>query len=158
MTSPIKSLFLSLFLLMAGCAVDHPLPTPPQVRVWLTHIDIVKLDLPEQRYRVRLRIQNPSEYPLSAIGISLHLHLGEGHLGHGVSNQPIGLGAMSEVLVDMEIVSLDPVMAELVRWSQKPNYGSLAYEVEGRLLLSNEIPPVYYTSKGKLGQPGYDNH
>jgi hypothetical protein len=81
MTSPIKSLFLSLFLLMAGCAVDHP---------------------------------------LSSTGISL--------------------GAMSQAQMVLEFLSLDPVMAELVRWSQKLNYGSLACDAEGACCSPTRYP------------------
>jgi len=146
---------LFLLLLVTGCAYQHPLYPTPSLRVWLTHINTVKIDLPEQTYRVRLRIQNPNSYPLSAIGLYLHLHLDDAHLSHGVTHEPFGLAALSEARIDMEVVSRDPGMAELVRWAQAPNYGHLPYEIEGRMVLSNDIPPVEFSAKGSLGQPVY---
>jgi LEA14-like dessication related protein len=148
-----RTLPLILILLLAGCTNRHPLHPHPYLRIWLTHIDVVKLALPEQTYRVGLRIQNPNSYPLSAIGLSLHLHLNDAHLSHGVSNEPFGLAALGEALIELDVVSRDPGMAEVVRWAQKPIYGSLQYQIEGRMVLSNDIPPVEFSATGTLGQP-----
>ncbi len=67
------------------------------------------------------------------------------------------MAALGETRIEMEVFSRDPGMAELVRWAQKPNYGSLPYDLEGRIVLSNDIPPVDFSGQGTLGQPTYEN-
>ncbi len=149
---PRLSLLLALILPLTGCYTLQQQEMQP-LRVWLTDISIVSLDIPDQKYRIRLRIQNPNSLPLSVRGLNIHLHINQLHLAHGVSNQSIGLPALSEAMVEMQVSSRELGLAEAVQSIQKPILGNLLYELEGRVVMANDIPPIPFAGNGYLG-PG----
>ena len=147
----LKALLASLLLLsLNGCNTFLQQEMNP-LRVWLTDISIVSLGLPEQTYRVKLRMQNPNALPLSVRGLNLHLHINAKHLAHGVSNQSIGLPALSEKVVEMSVQSRELDLAEVVQSVKPPLLGNLLYELEGRVLMANDIPPIPFAGSGYLG-------
>ncbi len=148
MPSPL--LLLPLILLLTGCYTlqQQEMQT---LRVWLTDISILSLDIPDQKYQIRLRIQNPNVLPLPVRGLNIHLHINQIHLARGVSNQSIGLPALSEAVVEMEVTSRTLGLAEIVQSVQKPILGNLLYELEGRVAMANDIPPIPFAGSGYLG-------
>jgi len=139
-----------LLTAVAGCASLWRTAEPP--RVSLVDVRAGDMTVFEQRYLVKLRVQNPNPTPLSVDGMSFEVELNERAFGHGVSPRAFSVPAYGETVVDVEVASslvrlleqlqaLDPGRAEALRYRLSGDLhltgpdGSLRFEEDGALRL-----------------------
>lgn len=76
-------LWVLLSALLSGCAALGPRLEAPKLTV--SHVEIIKGDLFEQRFRARMNVQNPNDRELRVRGITYTIELGGEELGRGLS-------------------------------------------------------------------------
>ena len=75
----------STLMLSGGCAsVGTSVDTP---YITLAGVWLVDVNLLEQRYRMRLRIQNPNPFSLNIDGLDYRVEINDKEFARGVSNQ-----------------------------------------------------------------------
>ena len=90
---------LAALLLSAGCAGFGSRLEPPQLSV--VGVEIVRGDLFEQRFKARMRVQNPNDRSIAVRGVSYTLQIGGEELGRGLSGSSFTVPALGEAEFDM---------------------------------------------------------
>ena len=132
-------------LLATGCAGLPGRPRPPAVT--LADLQILEAVLFEQRYRLRLRIQNPNADPLRVQAMDYELELNGRDFGRGVSSRPFTVPAFGETVVEVDLVSnisrvLDQVWNLGGGRTQRLSY-SLAGDLRVADALFGKVPFAY---------------
>jgi LEA14-like dessication related protein len=143
----------SLLLAFAACS---PLPVKPQSpRVTLTGLELVSVDLFEQRYRVGLRIKNPNAFELAIRGIDFRIDINDQVFADGVSNQSVDVPAYAEELVELEVSSsLLQVFRQLQSLEQRGAPG-FDYRITGSVAIGDygQRLPFNYSGEVSLAGP-----
>ncbi len=92
-----------LAVLLAGCASLAPKLETPQLS--LKGIRMQEASLFEQRFEVRLRVQNPNDLDLPVRGLDLEFELGGEKFATGVSAREFTVPALGEAEFDMLVTS-----------------------------------------------------
>jgi LEA14-like dessication related protein len=123
-----------LLLLLAACASMRPQPD----RIKVTMVDVRPLEstLMEQRYLIKLRVQNRSQQALTIDGVSFDLELNGRAFASGVSNQTLTAPGFGEGLVEVKVSS---TLFGVIRQFQT--------------LQSRETKPFEYRISGSLHSP-----
>ena len=137
-------------LVMVGplfsCAAISTRPEPPNISL----VDLRPLDvgLFEQRYRLRLRIQNPNPFALPIRGMDYVLHLNDREFGYGVSPEAATVPAFGERVIEVDVVSnLARAFDQLVELGA---VGGLRYRLSGGLRLKNVAARVPFEYQGEI--------
>jgi LEA14-like dessication related protein len=96
----ILALALATPLAAAGCAsIDSE-----ALRVSLASVSVAEAALLEQKYLLRVRLQNPSDRPLKLDGFVYDLTLNGRAFARGVSDQQVVVPRFGEVVIDLPAV------------------------------------------------------
>jgi LEA14-like dessication related protein len=137
--------------LVAACSVLMERPEPP--RVSLAGLEIVDANLFEQRYALRLRLQNTHSMTLSITGMDYEVFLNDRPFAHGVSREGVTLLPFGEDVVRLEVVSnLADVLRQLQDLGPGPGQ-TLSYRITGHLKLSNWPTKIPFDYSGELVTP-----
>ena len=139
---------LYLFLLLSGCA---GMATREPPRVNLVNLQVIDMQLFEQRYGVTLRIQNPGRQPLEIEGLSFDLELNGKSFAHGVSNRATVVPAFGEAVLDVEVVSSLFGIVDQLRDLEQDR--PLSYRLSGQLALAGSLISIPFEKKGELAPP-----
>ena len=126
-------LLLLAACLPAGCSTLPPNTSAPRISV--AGLRIIDIDLLEQRYALRLRVQNPNDFALSVSGMDYAVELNGRDFAKGVSDRRMDVPAYSERLFEVEITS---GLADLVHQLQALESGrskGLRYRIHGHVRL-----------------------
>jgi LEA14-like dessication related protein len=148
MYGPGMVLLLGL-LFLGGCAYMQTRTEPP--RVHLVGMQLQQAELFEQRYRLRLRIQNPNDFALKVRGIDFALDLNNERFADGVSNQPLEVPAYGEALAEVEVSSSLWTLARQLRDMGEAGLRGMEYRLHGRVALTGLPVPLAFESSGDLG-------
>jgi LEA14-like dessication related protein len=88
---------------IAACALFTPRFEHPILSV--VGVEVVAAQLTEQRFRVRMRVQNPNDRALPVTGLSYTLQLAGEDLGHGQSASAFTVAAHGEAEFDMTVTT-----------------------------------------------------
>ncbi len=144
------------FVLLASLSACSTLPGKPEPpRVNLVGLQLVSMELFEQRYQVRLRLKNPNAYELPIKGIDFRLDINGQAFADGVSNRSVTVPAYGEQVIALEVSSnLIQVFRQLqlLEKSRSPGFeyrinGSVAVGDSGRRL------PFDYSGDMQLSRP-----
>ncbi len=135
-------------VIMLGCAVIYPEPEPPHVTV--ADLYAIDVKLLEQRYGLRLRVQNPNSFALPIVGMDFRLEINDREFARGVSDKAVEVPAYGEALVDVDVVSnLGYLLGQL--WDlEDRRRDTLRYRLSGRIGLANHIGKVPFEYKGEI--------
>ncbi len=124
-------LAMTLIFMTAGCAtVPKDFETP---KLNLVSIQLLNAGFLEQRYGVRLRVQNPNAFMLPIEGMSYELKLAGNSFASGVTPEAFNVPKFGETEFDVEIrTNLLKSARELARWYSSGSE-SLDYELGGKL-------------------------
>ena len=145
-----QRIFLSLLAiaLLAGCAGMQY--RKDWVKVTVTDLRILDSTLMEQRYLVRLRLQNRHTAGLPVAGMSFDLELNDRDFASGVSSQPVTVPAFGEATVDVQLSSslfgLIRQLQSMQELEQKP----FRYRVSGRLGLIDSSVSIPFEQLGEI--------
>jgi LEA14-like dessication related protein len=137
-------------LLSAGCAVT-PRLEPPQLSV--IGVEIVRGDLFEQRFKARMRVQNPNDRSIAVRGVSYTLQIGGEELGRGLSGSSFTVPASGEAEFDMLVTAnlAGTVMRLLERARSDGLPDSLSYRLRGEVKLAEGlVRTIPFDEKGSV--------
>jgi LEA14-like dessication related protein len=137
-------------LLSASCAVT-PRLEPPQLSV--IGVEIVRGDLFEQRFKARMRVQNPNDRSIAVRGVSYTLQIGGEELGRGLSGSSFTVPASGEAEFDMLVTAnlAGTVMRLLERARSDGLPDSLSYRLRGEVKLAEGlVRTIPFDEKGSV--------
>ena len=140
---PVAVVLATLILAaVSACATMRYSESP---RVHLVALRPLDIQLFEQRYRVRLRVQNPNPAELPIRGVDFELAVNGRAFASGVSAEPITVPAFGEAVLEVDVASSLVRLIEQFRTlgrSQSLNYlvtGTIAVDgLPGRLPFRRE--------------------
>jgi LEA14-like dessication related protein len=120
--------------LLGGCAALAPKIDPPQLS--LLGIQMMSTDMFAQKFRVRVKVENPNDLELPVRGLDYKIILMGDSFADGVSTDRFVVPARGEAEFDM-IVTTNFVssLGRLVSRVQGGKLENLDYEIAGQVLL-----------------------
>ena len=142
---------LASLLLSAGCARFGARLEPPQLSV--VGVEIARGDLFEQRFKARMRVQNPNDRSIAVRGVSYTLQIGGEELGRGLSGSSFTVPALGEaefdMLVTMNLAGTLMRLLERARSDGLPD--SLSYRLRGEVKLAEGlVRTIPFDEKGSV--------
>nr|WP_269144524.1 LEA type 2 family protein [Methylicorpusculum oleiharenae] len=101
----------------------------------------------EQRFKLKLRVQNPNEAALSIKGMQYFLDVEGRKFAHGISDQEITIPKFGEHVISLPISSNLSVLLSLLK---KARHEKLNYELNGEIQLANQFMKLPFSYKGKI--------
>jgi LEA14-like dessication related protein len=142
---------IAALLLSAGCAGFGSRLEPPKLSV--VGVEIVRGDLFEQRFKARMRVQNPNDQSIAVRGVSYTLQIGGEELGRGLSGSSFTVPALGEAEFDMLVTAnlAGTVMRLLERVRSDGLPDSLSYRLRGEVKLSEGfVRTIPFDEKGAV--------
>jgi LEA14-like dessication related protein len=132
--------------LLTACALLQTRLESPSVSV--ANLNVIAIGFFEQRYQLRLRIQNPNDFALPINGMNYHLQFNDEPFARGVSAQLTVVPAFGEKLIDVEVTSN---LGTLVKqWLTLGRETGLRYSLSGSLALGNAFGKVPFNYQGEI--------
>lgn len=145
-----KLVTLWLAVLLTGCAaMQAPLEAP---HVTLTDLRMLDMTLFEQRYGLKIRVQNPNPVELPITGMNFRLDVNDAELGRGVSDQRVTVPAYGEAVVEINLMSNLARIIDQIRGLESGKGQSLRYRLAGGLSLANRMGKLPFDYQGEFGQ------
>jgi LEA14-like dessication related protein len=104
-----------------------------EVKVNIASLQLLESTLMEQRYLVKLRLQNRSPRTLRIEGMSFDVELNSKDFASGVSNQSLAVPAYDEALVEVKVSSTLFGIIRQLQSMQQPGRDSFDYRISGRV-------------------------
>lgn len=142
---------LAALLLSAGCAGFGSRLESPKLSV--VGVEIVRGDLFEQRFKARMRVQNPNDRSIAVRGVSYTLQIGGEELGRGLSGSSFTVPALGEAEFDMLVTAnfAGTVMRLLERMRSDGLPDSLSYRLRGEVKLAEGlVRTIPFDEKGAV--------
>jgi len=126
---------VALALVLSACAATR-FETP---HLQVVGIEMVQSELFEQRFKVRLRVQNPNDRALPVQGISAKMQLQGEDFAQGVAGESFTVPAFGEAEFDMMLSAnmAGAILRLATAMRDKKNADKLDYRVSGKLSLSS---------------------
>lgn len=140
-----------ILLLGTGCAGLTTRPQPP--RVTLADVRLQEIGVFEQRYRLKLRIQNPNTFALPIQGMHCAFFLNDRAFAHGVNNEQVTIPAFGEKLFSVDVVSQLQDLVTQLRALGSDRAPNLHYRLAGSVSLANWNELIPFSYQGKLRFP-----
>ncbi|MFQ5995741.1 MAG: LEA type 2 family protein [Acidiferrobacterales bacterium] len=143
---------LTAVVLESGCAAA---PTQlDQPHVTLAGVWLMDTNLLEQRYQIRLRIQNPNPFRLEIDGLEYEVEINDQVFARGVSDQRVAIQRYSTALVEVEAIStLADVMRQLMAPPKTGQVESFRYRVRGKLSVRSHDTVLPFDHHGEITLP-----
>ncbi len=142
---------LAALLLSAGCARFGARLEPPQLSV--VGVEIARGDLFEQRFKARMRVQNPNDRSIAVRGVSYTLQIGGEELGRGLSGSSFTVPALGEAEFDMFVtMNLAGTLMRLLERARSDGLpDSLSYRLRGEVKLAEGlVRTIPFDEKGSV--------
>ncbi len=135
-SKPLRTIIIIGFtLLLAACASLKERPEPPKVS--LAGLEIREIGLFEQRYLVKLRLQNPNDFALDINGMDYEIFINERSFAHGVSRNSVSLPSFGEDVLKVDVISSLNRIFEQLRDLERGFDQPLNYRITGGVKLNN---------------------
>ena len=144
-TWPLVAIILLALSLAAGCASFRGQPP----RLNLVDLRVVKVTPLEQRYQVRLRIQNPNDRDFVITGMNFDLFLNDQHFLSGVNGQKVKVSRYGDAVVDVMATSTVFGLYRQIMALSQGQGREFSYRIKGRLSLDNHRT-LPFEKKGEL--------
>ena len=146
-----KKLVTLLFaVILSGCAAMQDSLEAPYVT--LTELRMLDMTLFEQRYGMKIRVQNPNPVELPITGMNFQLDINDTELGRGVSDQAVTVPAYGEAVVEIKLTSNLIRIFDQIRGLESGKGQSLRYHLSGGLSLANRMSKLPFDYQGEIGQ------
>lgn len=132
--------------LLGGCAIFGPSYEKPDIA--LANVEMLKANLWEQSFRLRLRVDNPNNRSLPVRGMQYQIYLNDARLATGVSDRAFEVPAYGSEYFELNVRSnLWRHIGDIVRLveSQQP----VDYRIEGHIRTG-----LLFSPKLKLREKG----
>lgn len=141
---------LAMALFAAGCSYLAGVRQRPEVSV--AAIELLEIGMLEQRYVVRLRIQNPNDVELPVDGMAFAVELNGQNFAKGVSDQAVTVPRMGEAVLEVHAVSTLGKVWKQLRELQKGTRDRVDYRLSGRILLKG-LGSIPFEQSGEVALP-----
>lgn len=138
----------AIAVLLAACASALKKPEPPQVS--LVGLDVIDAGVLEQRYALKLRLQNSNDFALAIQGMNYEVFINEQSFAHGVSRSAVTIPAFGEDVIELEATSGLARIFEQLRNLGEGTTGSWHYRVIGGVKLENWPVKLPFEYQGEL--------
>ncbi|HEY9149391.1 MAG: LEA type 2 family protein [Gammaproteobacteria bacterium] len=139
---------LLLVLSLTACAW---LPQKPQApRVSLVSVQLISMELLEQRYGLTLRIQNPNDFALNIQGLDFEVELNRMPFASGVAGHHVAVPAFGEALMQVEVSSSVWSLARQLREMGEARQEEFHYRIHGRMSLGRRLTAIPFESAGTI--------
>jgi LEA14-like dessication related protein len=137
-------------ILLGACAITH-LQAPT---VTLVSAELADAQIQEQRFKVRLHVQNPNDRPLPIKSVDCTLQIEGVDVGQGKSIEPFTVPANGasdfEMLITTNFASSVPnLLLRVAQRGQLPEYRLYGSVIPDQRLL----PPIPFSKSGQIAQP-----
>ncbi|HPP46943.1 MAG TPA: LEA type 2 family protein [Accumulibacter sp.] len=141
-------------LLLSACAGLFALAQKPEVS--LASLSVLQIGVFEQRFSLKLRIQNPNDVDLPINGLSFDIQLNGQPFAHGLSDKAIIVRRYGEALLDVSATSTLGSALKQLRELQKSGRDRIDYRLQGRLQLQG-MGSLPFEWRGDLQLPTIDS-
>lgn len=139
--------------LLAACAGLSGLTQKPEVS--LAGLDLVELGLLEQRFLLRLRVQNPNDVALPVRGLTFDVELNGQPFASGLSDRAVVVPRFGEAVLEVKATSnLSGVLRQL-RELRRSGRERVDYRIFGRIALDG-MGSLPFERKGEIDAPLFD--
>ena len=138
---------LILSILSACATLGEP---EERIKVTITNIKPLESTLMEQRYLIKLRIQNRSRDPLTIDGVSFDMDLNGKAFASGVSNQNVTAPAYGEALLEVKASSTLFGVIRQIQSLQENEGKSFQYAISGNLSTPDSFLRVPFKESGEI--------
>ncbi len=115
---------------LSGCAMFGQSYSKPEIR--LADVEMLKANMWEQSFRLRLRVDNPNSRSLPIRGMHYQVYLNDARLATGVSDRPFTVPAYGSQYFDLEVRSnLWRHLGDLARMVDRQQ--AVTYRIEGHI-------------------------
>lgn len=143
----LNSLVLLVLLVLPGCASVTGDIVPP--RIQLIGLQLHELQVLEQRYLLKLRIQNPNDFDMDVQGVDFRVELNNEAFAQGITSKAVNIPRFGEtvtqVLVSTNILNIARQME-----NGRLQARNTRYRISGRVKLGNLPYPVSFENEGDL--------
>jgi len=144
----VRTLILWLLIGLPACSTLPGKTEPPRVN--LVGLQLVSVELFEQRYQVRLRVKNPNAFELPIRGIDFRLDINGEAFADGVSNQSVTVPAYGEQLIALEVSSsLIQVFRQLQSLENSQSKG-FEYRINGNVAIGDGSQRLPFDYSGDM--------
>ena len=139
---------LVLTLLLSACA--SMLPKDDRVKVTIVDILPQESTLMEQRFLVKLRLQNRAGKALTINGMSFDLELNGKDFASGVSNQTVTAEGFGEALMEVKVSSTLFGMIRQIQTLQNREPQPFQYRISGSLSSPDSFLGLGFSESGEI--------
>ncbi|MBF0368146.1 MAG: LEA type 2 family protein [Magnetococcales bacterium] len=147
-----KWLVVLLSLMLAGCATAPKVLDPPEIS--LAGLNIVKANFFEQRYRLKLLVENPNAVPLPVSAMKFQLDLDDEPIAKGIRSEPFTVPSYGEIRLSVEVTtdlfSTISRIAKIIKDRKTYLDYNIYGDVDIDLPLAGSIP---FDKVGRIGIP-----
>ena len=140
-----------IFALMAGCAALPQKPEAPRVNI--TAIELVEAGILEQRYQVKLRVQNPNDFDFAIKGIQFEIKLNGQSFVTGVSGNAVNVPRFGSAVLDLEAVSTLAGLARQFKEMTENKTPTASYGITGKVHLARPAISLPFHEEGEIKLP-----
>ena len=136
------------FVLILGLSSCSSLISKPESpRLTLVGLQLISVELLEQRYQVSVRVKNPNDFELPIRGIDFRLDINDQAFADGVSKQSVTVPPYGEVVLELEVTSNLLRVFRQFQSLQEDRGSAFNYRINGRLatggIYSRKLPFDY---------------
>jgi LEA14-like dessication related protein len=142
------ALLVVLFQLLVGCASLQP--QADRIRVTIADLKPLESTLMEQRYLVKIRIQNRTKEALNVDGMSFDLDLNGKRFASGVSNQQATIPGFSESMLEVKLSSTVFGLIKQIGALQDRLESAFDYQISGSLSTPDSMLALPFSEKGEI--------
>ncbi|MEW8359941.1 MAG: LEA type 2 family protein [Candidatus Thiodiazotropha sp.] len=137
-----------LLLILSGCASLQP--REERIRVTIADLSPLESTLMEQRYLLKIRLQNRSKEALNIDGMSFDLDLNGRRFASGVSNQKASIPGFSESMLEVKVSSTVFGLIRQFSALQDQADGSFDYRISGSLSSPDSMLTLPFSEEGEF--------
>lgn len=137
---------------LGGCATLPATTEPPYLSI--ISIEPVEITPLEQKYRLKLRVQNPNDHDLDISGMSYTLEINGQPFLKGVSSDSVTIPRYEESVIGLSGVSTLFGFVQQIRTLQQRQNQDMYYKLSGNLSLSGSLGRLPFSYEGSLLHSG----
>ena len=141
---------LILALIMGCTALPQKAEAP---RVSITAIDLVDAGVLEQRYQIKLRVQNPNDFDFSINGLQFEIKLNGKSFATGVSNHAVNVPRFGSAVLNLEAMSTLAGLARQLKEIAESKTPTASYGIMGKVHLAQPAISLPFHEEGEITLP-----
>jgi LEA14-like dessication related protein len=141
-------LLFFLPLILTSCASLQLLEE--RVRVTIADLRPLESNLMEQRYLIKVRLQNRSKELLNIDGMSFDLDLNGKRFASGVSSQKVSIPGFSESILEIKLSSTVFGLIKQISVLHDREGGNFDYQFSGNLSSPDNMLPLPFNETGEI--------